>query len=162
MSGDHALNAEQIAAGTMALSSDDRTVVIQGVAGAGKTTLISAIASVAHQEGKEVIGLSFANKMVNDLRGDTEIRAPGGELIQGGIEAKTVSSFLNQHLRGAISGKGPNFEASKAALKDKILVLDEASLVANKPMNDLLMVANRLGVEKLVMVGDKAQLHRSR
>ena len=158
VSGDHALNAEQIAAGTMALSSDDRTVVIQGVAGAGKTTLISAIASVAHQEGKEVIGLSFANKMVNDLRGDTEIRAPGGELIQGGIEAKTVSSFLNQHLRGALSAKGPNFEASKAALKDKILVLDEASLVANKPMNDLLMVANRLGVEKLVMVGDKAQL----
>ena len=81
VSGSHELNVEQIAAGTLALSSDDRTVVIQGVAGAGKTTLISAVASVAHQEGREVIGLSFANKMVNDLRSDTEIRKQGGELV---------------------------------------------------------------------------------
>lgn len=158
VAGEHQLNAEQIAAGTLALSSDDRTVVIQGVAGAGKTTLISAIASVAHQEGREAIGLSFANKMVNDLRNDTQIRGAGGELVRGGIEAKTVSSFINQHLRGALHGSGPRFEASKEALAGKILVLDEASLGANKPMNDLLTIANKLGVEKLIMVGDRAQL----
>lgn len=158
VSGEHDLNAEQMAAGTLALSSDDRTVVIQGVAGAGKTTLISAIASVAHQEGREVLGLSFANKMVNDLRNDTEIRKPGGELVQGGIEAKTVSSFVNEHLKGALHGSGPRFEASKEALQGKVLVLDEASLVANKPMNDILTIANKLGVEKLVMIGDRAQL----
>lgn len=158
VSGAHELNAEQIAAGTLALSSDDRTVVIQGVAGAGKTTLISAIASVAHQEGREVHGLSFANKMVNDLRNDTEIRKPGGELAHGGIEAKTVSSFVNEHLKGARHGSGPRFEASKAALRGKVLVLDEASLVANKPMNDLLIIANRLEIEKLIMIGDRAQL----
>ena len=158
VAGPHELNAEQIAAGVLALSSDDRTIVIQGVAGAGKTTLISAIASVAHQEGREVIGLAFANKMVNDLRNDTELRKPGGELVQGGIEAKTVSSFVNQHLRAALHGSGPAFEASRAALQGRVLVLDEASLVANKPMNDVLTIANRLGVEKLVMIGDKAQL----
>lgn len=158
VAGPHELNAEQIAAGVLALSSDDRTVVIQGVAGAGKTTLISAIASVAHQEGREVIGLAFANKMVNDLRNDTELRKPGGELVQGGIEAKTVSSFVNQHLRAALHGEGPAFEASREALQGRVLVLDEASLVANKPMNDVLTIANRLGVEKLVMIGDKAQL----
>jgi len=157
-SGDHDLNAEQLAAGTLALSSDDRTIVIQGVAGAGKTTLISAIASVAHQEGREVIGLAFANKMVSDLRNDTKIRKPGGELVQGGIEAKTVSSFVNAHLRGALHGSGPRYEASKEALDGKILVLDEASLVANKPMNDLLTIANKMGVEKLIMIGDRAQL----
>ena len=38
--GEKPLNGEQIAAGTLALGSDDRTVVIQGVAGAGKTTQI--------------------------------------------------------------------------------------------------------------------------
>ena len=158
VSGEHDLNAEQIAAGTLALSSDDRTVVIQGVAGAGKTTLISAIASVAREEGRDVIGLAFANKMVNDLRNETEIRSSSGEPVEEGIEAKTVSSFVNQHLRAALHGSGPTFEASKAALTGKVLVLDEASLVANKPMNDLLTIANRLGVEKLVMIGDRAQL----
>lgn len=156
--GDKPLNAEQIAAGTLALGSDDRTVVIQGVAGAGKTTLISAIASVAHQEGREVIGLAFANKMVSDLRNDTQLRVRGGEVLQAGIAAQTVSSFINQHLRGALHGSGPQFEASRSAVAGKVLILDEASLVANKPMNDLLTIANRLGAEKVIMVGDKAQL----
>lgn len=143
---------------TLALGSDDRTVVIQGVAGAGKTTLISAIASVSHQEGREVIGLAFANKMVSDLRNDTQLRGRGGEVLQAGIAAQTVSSFINQHLRGALHGSGPQFEASRNAVAGKVLILDEASLVANKPMNDLLTIANRLGAEKVIMVGDKAQL----
>ena len=158
VAGSHKLNAEQIGAGTLALSSDDRTVVIQGVAGAGKTTLISALASVAHNEGRDVIGLAFANKMVNDLRNETELRKPDGELVQGGIEAKTVSSFVNKHLKGALRGEGPQYDASRAALEGKVLVLDEASLVANKPMQDLLTIANAYNVEKLVMIGDKAQL----
>lgn len=158
VAGGHELNAEQIAAGTLALASEDRTVVIQGVAGAGKTTIISAIASVAHQEGREVIGLAFANKMVSDLRNDTTIRGVDGEVVKQGIEARTVSSFINEHLRSALSGEGERFEASREALKGKVLVLDEASLVANKPMNDLLTIANRLGVERLVMIGDRAQL----
>lgn len=158
VAGGNELNAEQIAAGTLALASEDRTVVIQGVAGAGKTTIISAIASVAHQEGREVIGLAFANKMASDLRNDTTIRGPDGEVVKQGIEARTVSSFINEHLRGALRGEGESFEASREALKGKVLVLDEASLVANKPMNDLLTIANRLGVERLVMIGDRAQL----
>ncbi|MEE4538285.1 MAG: MobF family relaxase [Erythrobacter sp.] len=156
--GGHELNFEQIAAGTLALASKDRTVVIQGVAGAGKTTIISAIASVAHQEGREVIGLAFANKMVSDLRTDTIIRGADGEVAKHRIEARTVSSFINEHLRAALRGDGERFEASRDALKGKVLVLDEASLVANKPMNDLLTIANRLGVERLVMIGDRAQL----
>ncbi|MGG6286632.1 MobF family relaxase [Leptolyngbya sp. AN03gr2] len=158
VAGGHELNAEQIAAGTLALASEDRTVVIQGVAGAGKTTIISAIASVAHKEGREVIGLAFANKMVSDLRNDTTIRGVDGAVVRQGIEARTVSSFINEHLRSALSGEGERFEASREALKGKVLVLDEASLVANKPMNDLLTIANRLGVERLVMIGDRAQL----
>ena len=42
VAGTHDLNAEQIAAGTLALASKDRTIVIQGVAGAGKPTNIFA------------------------------------------------------------------------------------------------------------------------
>ncbi|GGD81916.1 MobF family relaxase [Croceicoccus mobilis] len=158
VSGDIALNGEQLAAGTLALSSQDRSVVIQGVAGAGKTTLISAIASVAHEEGKEVIGIAVANKMVNDLRDGTKIRSASGELVQGGIEAQSLSSFVNQHIRGALSGKGEAFEQSREALAGKIVVLDEASMVSNKQMLAVTTIANKLGVEKLVMIGDRQQL----
>jgi predicted ATPase len=81
-------------AGILALSSSDRTVVIQGVAGAGKTTLISAIAETAKSEGRQVLGLAQANTMVEMLKSDA------------GIEAQTVSSFVNQHLRAALAGQG--------------------------------------------------------
>ena len=62
------LNGEQLGAATLALTTRDRISVIQGVAGAGKTTLIEAVSKVAREEGKEVLGLAFANKMVGMLR----------------------------------------------------------------------------------------------
>jgi conjugative relaxase-like TrwC/TraI family protein len=145
-SGERPLSGEQLDAGILALSCSDRVVVIQGVAGAGKTTLISAIAETAKSEGRQVLGLAQANTMVEMLKSDA------------GIEAQTVSSFVNQHLRAALAGQGEAFAASQAALKDTMLVLDEASLVANKPMNDLVTIANRLGLDRLVMIGDRAQL----
>ena len=146
VAGERPLNGEQIGAATLALSTSDRIVVVQGVAGAGKTTMIETLAGVAQEEGKEVLGLAFANKMVAMLRDEAK------------IEAQTVSSFVNAHIRGAKAGQGPGFEASRAQLAGKVLVLDEASLVANDQMNNLATIANSLGVERLVMIGDRQQL----
>ena len=144
--GERPLGQEQLDAGILALASEDRVVVIQGVAGAGKTTLISAMAAALGDDGKQVIGLAQANKMVTMLKDEA------------GIPAQTLSSFVNDHLRGALAGKGAAFEASTATLQDTVLVLDEASLVANKQMNDLVTIANTMGVSRLVMIGDHAQL----
>src|SRR3546814_7876252 len=44
------LNPGQLAAATMILSSPDRSVVVQGVAGAGKSTMLQAVARVARSE----------------------------------------------------------------------------------------------------------------
>ena len=140
------LTDEQMRAATLVLSSPDRMVLVQGVAGAGKSTMIDRMARVAESEGREVLGLAFANKMVNQLRDDA------------GIKAQTVSSFINAHLANALRGQGPGFEASRAALAGKLLLLDEASLVANEAMVHLTTIANAFAVEKLVMVGDRHQL----
>jgi hypothetical protein len=43
------------------------TVTVQGVAGAGKSTMLQAVARIAEGEGKDVLGLAFQNKMVADL-----------------------------------------------------------------------------------------------
>ena len=144
--GDRPLNGEQLGAAILALSSTDRTVVVQGVAGAGKTTLIETMAKVAGEEGREVIGLALANKMVNMLKDEAK------------IPAQTVSSFVNEHLRGAMRGEGPRFEASRDALRGRVLVLDEASLVGNEQMNNLVTIANALGLDRLIMIGDRKQL----
>jgi len=144
--GGQQLNGEQLAAATLALSTSDRIAVVQGVAGAGKTTLVQSIKELAAQEGRETLGLAFANKMVSMLRDEAK------------IETQTVSSFVNAHLRGALAGSGPAFDASSAALAGKVIVLDESSLVANDAMNNLVTIANNLKVDRLIMIGDFKQL----
>lgn len=150
VAGEHSLSSEQLAASTLVLASEDRTVAVQGVAGAGKSSTLSAIASVADAEGKRVIGLAVANKMVNSLRDDVTIRSPDGADTGKSIQAQSLSSFINEHIRGR--------EESREALSNTVIVLDEASLVGNTPMRNLLSIANRLGVEKLALIGDKKQL----
>ncbi|QNE07710.1 MobF family relaxase [Croceicoccus marinus] len=145
-SGDKQLNAGQLAAATLALSSTDRIVAVQGVAGAGKSTMIASVARVAEAEGRKVLGLAFQNKMVGDLKEGA------------GIEAQTVSSFVNTYARHALAGRGEGYEGARNALKGTVLVLDEASMVGSTPMRHLVGIANALGVDRLVMIGDRQQL----
>ena len=144
--GDKPLTTGQMAAATLALSSSDRIVAVQGVAGAGKSTMIAHVARVAQAEGRSVLGLAFQNKMVGALREDA------------GIAAQTVSSFVNTYARHALAGKGEGYDAARSALKGAVLVLDEASMVGSEPMRHLVGIANALGVDRLVMVGDRQQL----
>lgn len=146
VSGDKQLNTGQMAAAVLGLSSSDRIVAVQGVAGAGKSTMIAALARVAEQEGHKVLGLAFQNKMVGDLRDGA------------GIEAQTVSSFVNAYAKAAVAGQGERYDAARAALKGTVLVLDEASMVGSEPMKHLVGIANTLDVEKLIMIGDRQQL----
>ena len=146
VSGDKQLNTGQMAAAVLGLSSSDRIVAVQGVAGAGKSTMIAALARVAEQQGHKVLGLAFQNKMVSDLRNGAD------------IEAQTVSSFVNAYAKAALAGQGERYDAARAALKGTVLVLDEASMVGSEPMKHLVGIANTLGVEKLIMIGDRQQL----
>src|SRR3546814_7439453 len=79
---EHPLNHGQLAAATLILSSDDRTITIQGKAGTGKSTMLQAVSRVAEAEGRTIRGLAFQNKMVGDL-------AEGA-----GIQAQTIASFV--------------------------------------------------------------------
>lgn len=143
---DFVLSGEQVAAASLMLSASDRTVLVQGVAGAGKSAILSSVATIAGDEGKSTLGLAIATQTVNRLSADA------------GIPAQTVSAFINAHLSGAMRGSGPRYEASKEALKDTIIVLDEASLVGTEQMVNLITIANRLDLDRLVLIGDDRQL----
>jgi len=134
------LNPGQMAAASLALAGKDLIAAVQGVAGAGKSTMLASLARVAEGEGKEVVGLAFQNKMVGDL-------ADGA-----GIKAQTVSSFVNEHIRAA------NVGGAGQTLQNKIIVVDESSMVGNKPMADLIKITENLGADRLVLVGDRQQL----
>src|SRR3546814_11509595 len=89
-------------AASLILSSADRTVSVQGVAGAGKSTMLQAVARVAEAEGRTITGLAFQNKMVADV-------AEGA-----GITAQTIASFVLAHERYIAERSTPRYETARA------------------------------------------------
>ncbi|KKW90325.1 MobF family relaxase [Sphingobium chungbukense] len=140
------LNPGQLAAATMILSSADRTVSVQGVAGAGKSTMLQAVARVAEAEGRSITGLAFQNKMVADL-------AEGA-----GIRAQTIASFVLANERFVSERDTPRYDAAREKLAGTMLVVDETSMVSSNDMLKLHQISAVLGVDKLVLVGDRQQL----
>lgn len=140
------LNPGQLAAATMILSGTDRTVTVQGVAGAGKSTMLQAVARVAHAEGRLLTGLAFQNKMVADLRDGA------------GIAAQTIASFVLANERFVQERGTERYEAARAELSGTMLVVDETSMVSSQDMLKLHQISAALGIEKLVLVGDRQQL----
>lgn len=171
LAGERPLNPEQLSAAIQMVSSSDRIVLVQGRAGAGKSTMLQPVAKAEALDaaalllaagGKRAVlltadatgggkgnarGLAFQNKMVADLKSDT------------GLEALTVHSFLfrnEKFLSGRASAEA--FAARKAELRGSYLILDEASMISNEQMDKLVRLANLMEVGRLAIVGDRKQL----
>lgn len=140
------LNPGQLGAATMILSSPDRSVLVQGVAGAGKSTMLQAVARVAEAEGRPITGLAFQNKMVVDL----------GE--GAGIKAQTIASFVLANERFIAEQGTERHAAARETFAGSMLVVDETSMVSSSDMLKIHDIADALGVDKLVLVGDRQQL----
>ena len=141
------LNEGQLSAARLILTSSDRTIAVQGVAGAGKSSVLGPVAKVLGAEGRPVIGLAIQNTLVQMLERDT------------GIDSQTLARFLGgwKPLLDAPSNRTLKAEA-KQALGGSVLVLDEASMVANSDKEKLVTLANLAGVHRLVLMGDRKQL----
>ncbi|WP_305097006.1 MobF family relaxase [Croceibacterium aestuarii] len=141
------LNEGQEDAAGLVLSSRDRIVAIQGIAGAGKSSVMQPVAQLLREEGKQVLGLAVQNTLVQMLERDT------------GIRSMTIARFLAQWGRLLHEpGNATLLGEARSALGDHVLVLDEASMVSNEDKAKLVRLANFAEVHRLVLVGDKRQL----
>src|SRR5271166_5520178 len=111
------------------LSSRDQITALEGVAGAGKTTSLTAIRDAAEREGYSVEGLAPTSRAAH-------------KLAEAGIQANT----LQHHLAlGSQSDSGHKH----------LYVVDESSLASTRQINDFL---HRLGSEdRVLLVGDVRQ-----
>ena len=123
------------------LLSDDLIVGVQGHAGSGKTTML---------------------REVKDLLGDRPIHglAPSAAAArvlgrEAGIGATTLQWFLTRFGDPAAAG-GP--DPARAAYRGAVLAVDECSMIDTERMRELLRIANDLGVARIALVGDTAQL----
>lgn len=140
------LNPGQEGAGRLLLASHNRIVAIQGVAGAGKSTVLKPVADVLREEGRAVLGLAVQNTLVQMLERET------------GIPSMTVSRFLRQH-RDLLEGADPlRVAEAKAAMRGTVVLLDEASMVGNAAKEKLVRLANLLELDRFASIGDRKQL----
>lgn len=120
---DHILKGEKIA-------------VIEGVAGAGKSYMLSAAKDALELDGKDVIGTSFTHNVVKDFRGE------------GFNKCKTLHSLLWSYEKGL----NPDYIG-----KNSVLFVDEAGQLDNKTFGRLLAMTKKTGAQ-IVLVGDRKQL----
>ncbi|UJF21687.1 AAA family ATPase [Shewanella sp. OMA3-2] len=109
--------------------------IIQGRAGAGKSTSMQAMRMAYESQGFSVRGATVARQAAQQLEQDT------------GIESTTLASLLNE------LGKGN----SQAKFKDTVILLDEAGQLATPDLLQLMQAAHSAGA-KLVLVGEQQQM----
>jgi conjugative relaxase-like TrwC/TraI family protein len=138
------LHPEQIAAIKTIVQSTDRVLSIQGRAGTGKTTLMATLDQVLSAkdlllgEGYTLQGIAPTHKAIKELR-------------VHGIPACTIDRFLLD-MRQLQENKVPH-DFSKT-----VLVIDEASMVSNDKMLEVLKIAHTFNFREAIPTGDTPQL----
>lgn len=123
------LNQQQRHAIDKILKSKDRVTILSGAAGVGKSTLLVEIKEAAEQKGKRVIAIASSSG------------ASRGVLREKGFKnADTIAMFLK------------NRDLQKQA-KGQIIIVDEASLVGVRTMNNIFDTARKLKAS-VILSGD--------
>jgi ATP-dependent exoDNAse (exonuclease V) alpha subunit len=127
--GTAGLTVGQRAAAELILSTRNRVVAVQGLAGSGKTHMLRTVQEKAGLPWK-IMGLAPSAAAARELEG-------------AGITAQTVAAFL------ARNGSGLNINT--------LVVLDEAGMVSARDMHRVLTAVENAGA-RIVLVGDTQQL----
>ncbi len=138
---DTTLTAGQQAAVRRILLSDDSVVGVQGHSGTGKTTMLREVAGLLDR--RPVLGLVPSAAAARVLR------------REAGIHARTLQWFLVRH--GDLSDP-ERLARARADLAGTVLAVDEASMIGTVQMKRLLKIARNLGIARVVLCGDTAQL----
>jgi len=127
------------------MTSSDRFVAVQGLAGTGKTTMLEGLNELARESGYTVRGMAPTGAASKVLAKET------------GINTDTVHMFMikERELQKNIEFAqqyAPDFKRQK-----ELWVVDESSFLAQSQKARLDYMANKAGA-KVVYLGDKLQL----
>ncbi len=141
------LTAGQKEAVKLILSSEDRTLGVQGYAGSGKTTMLRRARGLLEKKGYAVRGLAPSASAARTLEGEA------------GIGSETLQRFLARYAgvaEGRMTKKGER--EMRATFRKTALVVDEGSLASTVQARNLLRIADALRIPRVVLVGDARQL----
>ncbi len=129
----------------MALSSHDRFVAVQGLAGTGKTRMLAGLHELAREQGYVVRGMAPTGVASKTLTRETGIQSDTVAMFQ--IKERKLQkdiAFAKQY--------APGFQRQK-----ELWVVDESSFLSQRQKEQLDLMAIRAGA-KVVYLGDTLQL----
>ena len=135
------LTAGQREAVRTVLLSDDLVVGVQGHAGSGKTTMLRTAKALLG--GRTILGLAPSAAAARVLE------------REAGVRSRTLQYFLT---RFADLADDDALARAREEYGGAVLAVDEASMIDTVRMQALLAIAARLGVARVALVGDTAQL----
>ncbi|MBP2658649.1 MAG: TrwC relaxase [Firmicutes bacterium] len=151
---DKKLSAEQRTAALHICTTTHQYTAVEGLAGTGKTYMLSASRQLLEQNGYTVRGAAFTGKAAEGLENDAKMKAT------------TIHSMLNKlekEAGNAVDGEDLsqktiwNFQGLKPSVKPEAWIIDEAGLVDNRIILNL-QEAAKLKNAKVILVGDSRQL----
>jgi conjugative relaxase-like TrwC/TraI family protein len=137
------LSDEQRSAALALLSGRNAIQIIQGDAGSGKSALFAFVDEVAKTAGPAPLFLTSQAALVADMRAD-------------GLDAQTLASLLVRH--GGQGGRTALSAESRSLLSGRLVVVEEASMIASRDAALLINLTTRAGAAKLAFVGDAKQI----
>ena len=129
------------------LSTKDRVVGVQGYAGTGKTTMLDRARVLAEKNGYRMMGLAPSASAAKTLG------------TEAGMKSETLQRFLARNAgvaEGRLTKKGAG--DMREAFSKTVLVVDETSLASTVQARNLLRIASKLRIPRVVLVGDEKQL----
>ena len=121
-----------------------RIQILEGHAGAGKSTALVPVRYALEASGFDVVGCSLQGKKAAGLEKDT------------GIKSQTIASLLLE-LQGYEREDGTQAPPTKALTEKSVIVVDEAAMNDSRLMAGLIRETEKAGA-KLLLVGDESQV----
>jgi len=149
-------------AAVAALAGDRRLLVIEGAAGAGKTTTLAATHEALRRQGRELVVVTPTLKAAKVASAEVGVSAGSAAWLafQHGWRWNTDGVWSRLAISDAdpVTGRTHTGPAEQARLGPRdLLVVDEAGMLDQDTARALLTVADECGV-RLALLGDRQQL----
>ena len=143
-----ALSAEQRAASRMILVGGDRFQGVQGLAGTGKTTMLSFVREAAESQGWRVVGHSNGAEQSAVMERESGIKS-----------TTTASHLIDERARLAERGRTLDDARTPQVPLRELRIMDEASMSGQRGFRDVVRATDATGA-RTVFLGDSRQ-HQS-
>lgn len=114
---------------SLALTTNDRFIGVQGLAGTGKTTMMKELKQHAEKAGFNIIGIAPTHKAVQMLDESINKEVTGSRFDKAGIPVITAHSFINKAY--------DDLDNNKANNSKTLFIIDESSMLGNRIYHDI-------------------------